>query len=156
MQVWRLARAAYATDLSGYGAALFGGRWNHRDVPAVYTATSRALAVLEVLAHLPEPGLMPDDYQLISIDLPDDPALFHTLAPPTGWDAVPAGDTSRDAGTGWLKQSGQLGLYLPSVIVPLDRNMLLNPAHPLLRDGTIQAVIEGPFDFDGRVLNLLA
>ncbi|HSC79705.1 MAG TPA: RES family NAD+ phosphorylase [Chitinolyticbacter sp.] len=150
MKVWRIARADYATDLSGYGAALEGGRWNHRDVPAVYAASSRALCALEVLAHLPEPGLMPRDYQLVVIELPDDDALYGSVTPPRDWDAVPPGDASRDAGTHWLRESGQLALYVPSVIVPLESNLMLNPAQLAARGVT--ARVEAPFDFDARLL----
>ncbi|WP_187360128.1 RES family NAD+ phosphorylase [Chitinolyticbacter meiyuanensis] len=150
MRAWRIARAAYATDLSGYGAALEGGRWNHRDVPAVYAATSRALCALEVLAHLPEPGLMPRDYQLVVIDLPDDAALYTTVTPPPDWDAVPPSDASREVGTRWLREAGQVGLYVPSVIVPLEANLMLNPTQ--LAAHGVNARIEAPFDFDARLL----
>jgi RES domain-containing protein len=49
--VYRIARAPYA-DLSGEGARLNGGHWNHVGTPAVYTAENRALAVLEPLVHV--------------------------------------------------------------------------------------------------------
>jgi RES domain-containing protein len=49
MLVYRIARAAYSA-LDGEGARRSGGRWNSPGTPVVYTAGSRALAVLEVLA----------------------------------------------------------------------------------------------------------
>ena len=72
MIVYRLAKAAF-TALDGEGARLFGGRWNSPGRPMIYTAASPSLAVLEVLVHLDLPiDLMPDDYRLLAIEIPDD------------------------------------------------------------------------------------
>src|SRR5690606_39057503 len=69
MRVWRVCRAAFA-DLGGEGARLHGGGWNSPGRPVVYTAENPALAILEVRVRLDlEPGLIPDDYVLIEIDL---------------------------------------------------------------------------------------
>ena len=43
MQVYRIAQKAFINDLSGEGARLFGGRWNRRGIPLLYTAESRSL-----------------------------------------------------------------------------------------------------------------
>ena len=40
-----------ADAFSGEGARLFGGRWNPKGVRVVYAASSRALAMLEMLAQ---------------------------------------------------------------------------------------------------------
>nr|WP_295112583.1 RES family NAD+ phosphorylase [uncultured Caulobacter sp.] len=50
MSLWRIATDAptyTADDMTGKGAEIDGGRWNGKGVPALYTATSRALACLE-------------------------------------------------------------------------------------------------------------
>lgn len=71
MRVWRVSRAAFA-DLSGEGARLYGGRWNSPGRPMVYTAENPALAILEVRVHLDlDPDLIPDDYVLMEIDVPE-------------------------------------------------------------------------------------
>ena len=51
MVVFRIARKERIEDLSGRGAELFGGRWNEKGYPALYTASSLSLAALEILAH---------------------------------------------------------------------------------------------------------
>jgi RES domain len=51
--VWRLTRPEHAPGLDGEGARLFGGRWNSPGIPAVYCASSLALAVLETYVRLP-------------------------------------------------------------------------------------------------------
>jgi RES domain-containing protein len=68
MLVYRLTRAKY-TLLDGQAAKLYGGRWNHPGCALVYTAESRALAVLETRVHLNEP---PADYVCMVIDVPSD------------------------------------------------------------------------------------
>src|ERR1700750_3205539 len=70
MIVYRLCRKIYANDLSGRGAEIGGGRWNSKGVAALYTSSSRALCAIEILVHVPV-GIMPKDYYLISIELPD-------------------------------------------------------------------------------------
>ena len=51
MRAWRIAKAKRATDLSGMGAAIEGGRWNDQDVPAVYMGLTRAIFCLETFVH---------------------------------------------------------------------------------------------------------
>lgn len=75
MIVWRLTRAPFAA-LDGEGARLAGGRWTPKRFPAVYTAGSLSLALLEVVAHLEidleDAPLIPEDYVALKIDVPDD------------------------------------------------------------------------------------
>src|SRR6266581_3394495 len=50
--VWRITTAAFARSaFSGEGARLYGGRWNPKGVPIVYTAASQSLALLEMLVQ---------------------------------------------------------------------------------------------------------
>lgn len=71
MIVFRLGKEKYKNDLSGIGAEKFGGRWNSKGVRMVYTSQSRALANLEVAVHLTL-KLVPKDYYLTSIEIPDE------------------------------------------------------------------------------------
>lgn len=134
--VWRIAAdtAQYlADDLSGGGAKATGGRWNARDQAVLYTSTTRALACLETVVHLNAGGLPLNRY-LVEIAIPDPvwaAARRETEASlPVGWDAEPASLTSIQFGTDWLRAKGSALLILPSVIVPEEFNVLINPAHP--------------------------
>ena len=50
--VWRLVTARFAaTAFSGEGARLYGGRWNRKGAPMIYTAASQSLAMLEILVQ---------------------------------------------------------------------------------------------------------
>ena len=52
LTVWRLVTARFAqTAFSGEGAKRYGGRWNRKGVPMVYTSGSRSLAMLEMLVQ---------------------------------------------------------------------------------------------------------
>src|SRR5205823_15082133 len=49
LSVWRITTAAFARSaFSGEGARLYGGRWNPKVVPMVYTAANQSLAMLEM------------------------------------------------------------------------------------------------------------
>lgn len=140
MLVWRVCRAAFA-DLSGEGARLYGGRWNSPGRPMLYTAENPALAILEVRVHLDlEPDLIPDDYVLMEIAIPDEIAI-------TQLDALPP-DAYR-CGDDWLAGSKNALAKVPSFIAPHSFNVLINPAHPAA--AAIAAVGMQRFDFDKRL-----
>lgn len=122
-----------ADDLNGKGAELTGGRWNARGTPVVYAAENRALACLETVVHLAASGLPLNRY-LVEISIPDPvwaAAQRETPASlPVGWDAEPAGRASIAFGTEWLKSRRSAVLVIPSIIVPEECCVLVNPAHP--------------------------
>lgn len=134
--VWRIAAdtARYpADDLSGGGAEATGGRWNAKGHAVLYASTTRALACLETVVHLNAGGLPLNRY-LIEIAVPAPvwaKARRETpMSLPVGWDAEPASLTSTRFGTDWLVAKTSALLVLPSVIVPEEFNVLINPAHP--------------------------
>lgn len=144
MIVYRLCKAAHIA-LDGEGARLWGGRWNSAGRPMIYTAASPSLAVLEVLVHLDlTPELLPDDYRLLSIAIPDATSL-NLLDAASLDDAacLAAGDAFLDAGEA-------LALRVSSVVVPQEWNMLLNPAHADMTQVTV--ITNDPFEFDPRLL----
>jgi RES domain-containing protein len=141
--VFRLAKAAFAA-LDGEGARLYGGRWNSPGRPMVYAAATPSLAVLEVLVHLDLPTeLMPDDYQLIGIDIPDGSAVEALAETP------PEAAECRVIGDDFLSRSAALALVVPSVVVPQERNALINVRHPQMAG--VRIVSQEPFKFDPRL-----
>lgn len=134
--VWRIGTDTpdyEADDLSGEGAKRTGGRWNERGVAVVYTSATRALACLETVVHLNAGGLPLNRY-LVAVTIPDEvwvDAQTQTAAGlPIGWDAEPAGRVSMGFGTGWIRSGRSAVLRIPSVIVPEECNVLINPRHP--------------------------
>ena len=131
--VWRIAVEAPtypANDLSGTGAKMTGGRWNSKGTPVVYSASNIALATLETVHYL-RSGTLPFNRYLVRIDIPHDVWTARlTLDPlPGGWDAIPAGLSARTAGDDWIVNRASALLLVPSVIVPDEFNVLINPQH---------------------------
>ena len=134
--VWRIAtdtKSYEANDLSGAGAKNTGGRWNSEGDALVYTSETQALACLETVVHLNAGGLPLNRY-LVSVSVPAAVwANARTETPgslPVGWDADPSGRASIQFGTAWIRSIASALLRVPSVIVPDEYNVLINPLHP--------------------------
>jgi RES domain-containing protein len=149
MIVYRLSKGKYYQDLSGKGAELYGGRWNSKGIAMLYTSQSRALAFAEVAIHIPV-GIVPKDYFLISISVPDTAGIFKladTEMPPD-WRPNPHSDSTQKIGDQFIVESKYLVMQVPSAIVPGDFNFLINPNHSQIKEVTIDNV--EPFEFDSR------
>jgi RES domain-containing protein len=133
VSLWRIAveAPAYAaTDLTGAGAKISGGRWNSKGTAVVYCATNIALTTIETVVYLGS-GRLPFNRYLVRVDIPDAVWDKRTASNPLpgGWDAVPAGPTSKLAGDRWVAAGTAALLQVPSVIVPDEHNILINPQH---------------------------
>lgn len=152
MIFYRLTKSQYAAEAwSGYGAKQYGGRWNHKGYPTVYVATSVSLAALEVLVHIGRESVL-DEYTLLSIDIPDAEVAYLAEAfLPPDWRHDPAPLSTMDLGTGWLQSAEGAALMLPSTIIPIENNAILNPLHPAFSD-YLPGVKALPFMFDRRLI----
>lgn len=133
---WRIASDTpdyTADDVSGAGAERVGGRWNRRGTSMVYASSTRALACLETVVHLGSVPALPLNRYLVRLEVPA--RLWHARAvlDPAryvGWDALPPGRVSMDWGTAWARDGVSCVAQVPSVVVPEEANLLINPAHP--------------------------
>ncbi|MFC7336758.1 RES family NAD+ phosphorylase [Haloferula chungangensis] len=126
MRCYRIVRPAYAASaLSGEGARLYGGRWNPPGWRCVYAAESRALAVLELLVHLTGHSRRLS-YRLLTLEI-GETTPSETPALPPDWSAHPAGTSSQSIGLEWLKSTQTVAMRVPSVLIPEEYNLLLNP-----------------------------
>jgi RES domain-containing protein len=151
MRLWRIAGALHPV-WSGEGARLKGGRWNLPGTPAIYAATSYALAALEVLVH-GNIGRVPQGFRYVAIDIPDDARVDHVAADAVpGWDAMPPARAAA-FGDAWLRARQALLLLAPSVVTNgLDLNGVVNPLHPDF--ARIALAEEQPVRWDARLLPL--
>lgn len=149
MLVYRLAKRKYIHDLSGTGAQLYGGRWNHKGTSVLYTSQNCSLAILELLVHTPH-TLLPGDIHLLKLSMPDDlnTKTLNSDQMPGNWRQYPATDSLADTGTQWLNSQNSLAIKVPSVIVPDEWNILLNPGHTDFEKISIKSV--SPFRLDSR------
>jgi RES domain-containing protein len=155
VNLWRLARETQeypANDLSGKGAAKFGGRWNPVRVPVVYAASNISLAALELLVHIGEVAKIRNLF-LIKIDIPEsimqraDRVKIPSINP--AWQAEPPGIASMEIGRRWVQTGQTLLLQVPSAIVPEESNFLINPAHT--DSQRIRGTVVRQFVFDPRL-----
>lgn len=154
MQAWRIAKEKRAKDLSGRGSAIDGGRWNDEDVPAVYLGLGPAIFGLETFVHALGKPTVP--MKLTCFDLPDDPSLYWEPKAnelPDGWHSLPPDRPNMDFGTKWLRSRSHLGLMIPSAVLPLERNIVINPDHPEVSQIKIVEIYD--FGYDPRMLERL-
>ncbi len=152
IHAWRLIKKKHLPDaLSGEGARLGGGRWNHTGIPVVYASATLSLAVLELFIHftrrdiaiskclLAIPVLIPDTITTIVVNVQD-------LAP--GWNSSPPPDFTRDIGTEWVRSAASAVLRVPSAIIPEEHNFVINVKHSDFVNITVGE--SRPFALDDR------
>ncbi len=135
MLVYRLIKAAFSHEpLSGEGAARYGGRWNPKGIGLLYTTKSPALSLLEILVHI-DPQRIPN-YHLVTIEVPDSVRSYRAIDLPEGWQSVGTSQplSSQTFLLDWLQEPDLLVMEVPSVILPIMSNYLINPRHPLYAD----------------------
>lgn len=113
----------------------------------VYVSESLALASLEVFVHTESDRIplvairafLPEDIGMAKVDISN---------LPTDWQKESSYPVLQNIGKQWLQEQQTPVLKIPSVIVPVEFNYLLNPQHPdfqLTFDPPIQ------FQFDERM-----
>jgi len=116
----------------------------------VYTAGSLALAALEMLAHM-DAAQVRSTY--LALPLTFDENLCRRIAVdqlPPDWTLYPIPASTRDIGTAWAQSRTSPVLAVPSAVVPIETNFLLNPLHPdfeQIRSGGAEA-----FTYDPRLV----
>ncbi len=147
MIVYRLAKKEYIRDLSGEGARLYGGRWNMKGQRMLYTSTLRSLAVLEMMVHQ-EQSLWSNGICFASIEVPDvkvkriEWSVVSKLI-----DSPQSNQEFQKIGSDWLAKN-ELAIEVPSVIVPQEFHLILNPN--ALKFNEVKIIDVMPFMFDKR------
>lgn len=128
MQAVRLASRRH-DPLSGKDAAEVGGRWNSVGNPVVYASAHLSLAVLENLVHVQLAGDLPEDRHYWVYELAQDDLLrLDRDRLPEDWRERESG--TRAIGDEWLVEGETLALVVPSAVVSIEENVLINPDHP--------------------------
>jgi RES domain-containing protein len=150
MRAFRIVKKRHAlTAFSGEGARAYGGRWNYPGIPVVYAAHTRALAALESLAHYggAERGIA---FVTFEIEIPDKLAMHVEAARlPRDWRSEEPHDSTQALGSEWQRSGRSAALVVPSVLVPQEFCVLVNPEHPDI--DRIMVSYPEPFEFDGRL-----
>lgn len=147
MQVYRLSRERYSSELNGKGAALRGARWNSPGIELIYTASNRSLAMAEVAVHFTL-ATLPDDYMMVTIHVPDNIqfTILEEAALPDDWKNFPHSKSTQLIGDTFVRANQFCLMMVPSVVTKGDFNWLINPNHPDFKDINIVEVEKFPFD----------
>jgi RES domain-containing protein len=128
MYVYRICSRKYARDLSGEGSRLHGGRWNNKLVPCVYAAESRALALLEYTVNINIDDV-PRALCLVTLALAKASTILTVAVDdlPGSWRQSPAPAAAKNFGSQLLLAGHYEAIKIPSVIIPQEFNLLINP-----------------------------
>lgn len=128
MKLFRISKQKYAKDFSGKGAELYGGRWNPMGTPALYCSETRALAVLELLVHTKN-ELLPKNLRILSITIPSKikSRIIHIDNLPKNWNSFQTNEFTQDLGKEHFQSPNCLGIKVPSAIIQMEYNIVLNP-----------------------------
>ena len=125
-------------------------RWNEKGQFVIYAASSIALACLENIVHRNSEGLM-GDFRILYIDIPKRVFIKRVELNdlPKEWSDEINFEICQEIATQWLENSEGCVMSVPSVIIPLENNYLINPQHPDFRFIKLVSVEE--FTFDNRI-----
>jgi RES domain-containing protein len=129
LRLWRIATGAHLV-WSGEGARLVGQRWNPPGLPAIYTGTSFALCLIEVLVHANRKS-PPSAARCVEAVVPDEVSreAFDPVAHP-GWDDLGDLSAAQAFGREWIESRRSALLVVPSVVTAgRDANVIVNPYH---------------------------
>ncbi len=129
---YRICKTKYAaTWFDGEGAFRYGGRWNSRGTRILYAAGSLSLAALEILVHLNDEELL-FAYSFASVKFDESLVLpieeFQTL--PKNWSSSPPPLEIQRIGDDWAKNNVSVVLKVPTSVLPVESNYLINVGHP--------------------------
>lgn len=147
MLVYRIGKTKYANDLSGEGAKINGGRWNHKSIACIYTSESRALSLLEYTVNV-NIDEIPRALSITTLEIPDkDILIIPEDSLPGNWKQIPIPSSTKDFGTRFLNaRAAKLATRVPSSVMPDEFNYILNPLHPNSRNIKILEIRDLAYD----------
>jgi RES domain-containing protein len=152
MKVYRISKTLYINDLTGTGAKLYGGRWNRPGVPVLYTSEHISLSILELVVNFSAHAALYNNYSLATLEINDElifsipesklPKDWKTYNNPKCWDILEKA----------FYQKNVYALKLPSVVVPREFNILINPLHKAHANNILHTVES--YSLDSRLSHI--
>lgn len=128
---YRIFKTKHAANwFDGEGAFLYGGRWNSPGTRVLYASQSLSLAALEMLVHLNSEMLLLS-YSFATVEF-NDSLLIHVeqfQKLPSTWSDSPPPTAIQQIGDSWPASHESVVLQVPSAVVPLEANYLINIGH---------------------------
>ena len=114
---------------------------------------SLSLALLEIIVHLEFKEAL-KLYKAIPVSFPKSAlAVIDSSALPTDWSKPIPHSSTQLSGNHWIRSRSSVALQVPSAIVPIEFNILINPAHPMFQTLEVGEPMDLPLD--PRVMNKL-
>jgi len=150
MEIFRIAQEEFSSSLF---SSRRQARWNFDEEYVIYAASTRSLATLEHAVR--KNTISPDKiYKVMIISFDDDPALINTITRnqlSKGWKDVYNYHITQQIGSDWYQKKSSLLLKIPSAIIDLEYNFIINTKHSDFEQLVSLSRIE-PYDFDPRLL----
>lgn len=147
MIVYRVANSKYKEfTLSGIGAEKVGGRWNEIGTRAVYCSENISLALLEYYVHSQNIATLPENIGVARIEIPDTFTIQEITELSENWKQYPYSSETTGLFSGLAKSRHFFGIKVPSTIVPLEFNFVLNPLFKNFGQVEIVEFLELPVD----------
>src|SRR5690606_39271084 len=147
MAVYRVINKKYREmALSGIGAEKAGGRWNKIGTRAGYCSENISLALLEYYVHSENIATLPKKLMIAKIQIPDDFVIEELTVCPEGWNAYPYRSKTTEIFSGMANDRNFFALRVPSAIIGLESNYILNPLYREFGKVAVAGFIELPID----------
>ena len=147
MFIYRFANVKYKdSTLSGIGAEKVGGRWNQKGTRAVYCSENISLALLEYYVHSVNLGTLPSKILVAKIKVPDRFKIRELNELPPNWSQYPYSSNTTSIFTDLVNDNNCFALRVPSSIVELESNVILNPLYKEFGKVEVAEFIELPID----------
>jgi RES domain-containing protein len=148
MLVYRITGSKYADDLTGSGAAMFGGRWNKKGSPVLYTGENIEIALLETIVHTP--AMLIPKLDILTLEIPDNSITEIEISDlPKNWKVFPAPTILSEIEQSWIEEGKTIALKVPSCIIHSAHNLILNCRHP--EYVRVRLLERRSFEFDSRL-----
>lgn len=147
MEVYRITLKKWSKILKASG---FPSRWNSKGVFVIYTSSTRALASLENLVHRSGEGLN-KVFRTMQIEIPNSLKVQEIKQSQlsSNWFKYENYNECQKLGDKWIEDSKYPILKVPSAIIKMEHNYLLNPNHNQFQKIKIKTIEE--FQFDPRL-----
>jgi RES domain-containing protein len=141
MRIYRIHPASRnAADFGG--SLIVAGRWNPAGTAMLYCSTALSLACLEILVHMNADEIPPGcAFSTGELAATPDIADFRGR--------LLDDDATRRYGHTWALSQRSMAILVPSVVIPIEFNVLLNPTHSGF--GEVQWSAPKVFGFDRRL-----
>jgi RES domain-containing protein len=152
-RIYRVLRKSFArTPFDGEGAYRYGGRWSSVGTRLSYASEHQSLAMLEYFVHIDKDD-PPPDLVLATAQVPDEVTREILVAAdlPLNWRDAAAPAELAQFGDDFAARGESCLLLVPSVLAPVENNLLVNSAHPDFRRIVVEEIT--PLRYDVRMFS---